>query len=65
MLRYYKTSRGFDVYRGPERLGSLTIAEAPAGGVVKGVTFRSVGGGTATFASVAAAQLRLQRMYKS
>jgi hypothetical protein len=63
-LRFYKTSRGFDVFRGPERVDALAIEPAPGGGRAKGVVFKNIGGErVAAFASISRAQVELRRMF--
>lgn len=63
MIRFFRTSRGFDVFIGPDRVGAVTVEPAPAGGLAKGVVFKNIGGEPVlTFASLAVAQTELRRM---
>lgn len=60
MIRYYRNSRGFDVFSAGERCGELIVNPAPTG-----VLFRAVDGTETTFASVSVAQLLIARMERT
>lgn len=69
MIHFYKTSGGYDAFLGTTgkdvRVGSIIISPAPTSGPAKGIVFKNLGGEVvAVYASLAAAQIGVRRMYE-